>query len=64
MYAFAPSWIAADISRMRSLPAGCLRIHCVDITPNRMAITPEPIESHRANSLVIRYLLKYCVEIE
>ena len=31
--AIAPSWIAAAISRMRSLPAGCLSTQNVKATP-------------------------------
>ncbi len=32
-YAAAPSWIAAAISRMRSLPCGCFSTHCVSRRP-------------------------------
>ena len=32
-YACAPAWIAAAISRIRSLPAGLAMIHLIDTTP-------------------------------
>ncbi len=36
-YADAPCWMAAAISRIRSLPAGCATIHVIDQRPYRRA---------------------------
>src|SRR5262245_43057757 len=45
--------MAEAISCMRALPAGCATIHRADTMPYRIAITPAPIASHSARSVVI-----------
>ena len=40
-YAAAPSWTAAEISRIRSFPAGCLSSHQIRYSPYATA-TPAP----------------------
>jgi hypothetical protein len=50
----APAWIAAAISCMRALPAGCARIQRTENTPYSIATTPAAMASHSALSSVIK----------
>src|SRR5271168_5370879 len=47
--------MAAAISCMRGLPAGCARIQRTEMRPKRIATTPAAIASHSALSRVMKH---------